>query len=129
MLVLRRFPIAIILPIWENNISKYARTPMKINHWGRVRQFIRKYPAAEKPLKLWKRSVIEARWTKFSDVKHTFNSADWFEKAIIFDIAGNNIRLVAVCRFDLGRLYIDKVMIHEEYDKGLWKQRYSKNRK
>ncbi len=101
---------------------------MKINHWGRVRQFIKKHPVAERPLRLWKRSIIEARWKNFSDVKKTFNSVDWFEKAIIFDIAGNSIRLIAICRFDLGRLYIDKVMTHQEYDKGLWKRRYSKSK-
>jgi mRNA interferase HigB len=102
---------------------------MKINHWGRARQFIRKYPEAEKPLRAWKRTTIEANWSNFAEVKHTFNSADWFVGVIIFDIAGNNIRLISVCRFELGRLYIDKVMTHREYDKGTWKERYQKGRK
>jgi mRNA interferase HigB len=99
---------------------------VKINHWGRARKFIGKHPEAEKPLRVWKRTAIEANWSSFSEVKRTFNSVDWFEGAIIFDIAGNNIRLIAVCRFDLGSLYIDKVMNHEEYDKGNWKERYKK---
>jgi mRNA interferase HigB len=102
---------------------------MKINHWGRARQFIKKHVEAERPLRIWKRTVIEANWANFPDVKNTFNSVDWFEGAIIFDIAGNNIRLVAVCRFDLGRLYIDKVMTHEEYDRGSWKKRYQKQKR
>lgn len=99
---------------------------MKINHWGRVRQFINKHPEALSPLRNWKRAVIEASWDKFTDVKKTFNSADWYEGAVIFDIGGNNIRLIAVCRFEIGRLYIDKVMTHSEYEKGNWKKRYDK---
>ena len=101
---------------------------MKVNHWGRARLFIKEHPEAESALRAWKRAVLEANWDNFPDVKETFNSADWYEGAIIFDIAGNNIRLVAVCRFDLGRLYIDRVMTHEEYDKGTWKKRYAKKK-
>jgi mRNA interferase HigB len=102
---------------------------MKVNHWGQSRRFIKKHPEAEKALKIWKRSVIEARWSNFSDIKQTFNTVDWFEGAIIFDIAGNNIRLIAMCKFELGRLYIDKIMTHDEYNKGAWKKRYKKQKR
>jgi mRNA interferase HigB len=102
---------------------------MKVNHWGRARKFIRQHPRAEQPLQAWKRTVIGASWTNFPEIRRTFNTVDWFEGAIIFDIAGNNIRIVAVCRFDLGRLYIDKVMTHEQYDKGAWKKRYEKEKR
>jgi mRNA interferase HigB len=99
---------------------------MKINHWGRARKFIKKHADAESSLRAWKRTVSEAAWTNFPDVKTTCNSVDWYEGALIFDIRGNNIRLIAVCRFELGRLYIDKVLTHLEYDKGAWKKRYEK---
>jgi mRNA interferase HigB len=102
---------------------------MRINHWGRARQFIKEHPKAANSLSNWKKAVVEARWDSFADVKATFNSADWFEGAIIFDIGGNNIRLIAVCRFELGRLYIDKVLTHEGYDRGAWKKRYTKRKK
>ncbi len=101
---------------------------MKINHWGRVREFIKEHVEAASSLQTWKRTVIEATWTNFPDVKNTFNSVDWYEGALIFDIGGNNIRLVAICRFELGRLYIDKVLTHEEYDRGTWKKRYKKKK-
>lgn len=97
---------------------------MKINHWGRARQFISQHPEAEKSLRLWKHTVIAAKWENFPAIKRTFNTVDWYEGAIIFDIKGNKIRLIAVCRFELGRLYIHKVMNHEEYDRGAWKERY-----
>jgi len=102
---------------------------MRINHWGRARKFIKAHPEARKPLTTWKKAVIEATWTSFPDVRRTFNSADWYEGAIIFDSGGNNYRLIAICRFELDRIYIDKVLTHEEYDKGNWKQRYEKKKK
>ncbi len=102
---------------------------MRINHWGRARQFIKAHPEAESPLRNWKKAVIEASWTNFPDVRNTFNSADWYQGAIIFDIGGNNYRLIAVCRFELDRLYIDKILNHQEYDRGAWKNRYKQMKK
>lgn len=84
---------------------------------------------AESSLPNWKKTVAEAVWTSFPEVNETFNSADWYKGAIIFDIGGNNFRLIAICRFELSRLYIDKVLTHEEYDKGAWKKRYDKKKK
>ncbi len=106
-----------------------ATIRMKINHWGRARQFIKDHPEAANPLRNWKKSVVEATWTSFPEIKETFNSVDWYGGAIIFNIAGNNLRLIAICRFELGRLYIDKVLTHEEYDKGAWRKRYDKKKK
>jgi mRNA interferase HigB len=102
---------------------------MKVNHWGRVRKFIQEHAEAESPLRAWKKAVIEAQWANFPDVRKTFNSADWYEGAIIFDIGGNNYRLIAVCRFQLGRLYIDRVLTHEEYEKETWKKRYEERKR
>jgi mRNA interferase HigB len=101
---------------------------MKINHWGRARKFIKKHREAESALRAWKRAVVEADWSNFPDVKRSFKSVDWYEGALIFDIGGNNIRLIAVCRFLLGRLYIDKVLTHEECDRGSWKKRYDRKK-
>src|SRR5579885_2286035 len=102
---------------------------MKINHWGRARAFIKRHAEADTPLRSWKKAVVEANWSSFPDVRQTFNSADWYEGAIIFDIGGNNFRLIAICRFELGRLYIDKVLTHQEYDTGTWKKRYESKKK
>ena len=101
---------------------------MKINHWGRARGFIKDHTEAAEPLRTWRTAVVNANWTSFPDVKETFNTVDWYKGALIFDIGGNNVRLIAVCRFELGRLYIDKVLTHKEYDTGTWKKRYDKKK-
>jgi mRNA interferase HigB len=115
-----------ILPFWENiGVGRFC---VKINHWGRARKFIRAYPNSGPALKAWKHAVAAANWSSFPEVRRTFNSVDWFEGALVFNIGGNNVRLVAVCRFELKRLYIDKVMTHEEYDADAWKARYRSTR-
>lgn len=95
---------------------------MQIVHWGRARQFYREHTAAEQPLKRWRTAVQKASWNNFPEVRSTFNSADWVDGKIMFDIGGNNYRVVAVAEFKMGKLYIRQVLTHEEYDKGKWKE-------
>lgn len=95
---------------------------MQVLHWGKARQFFRKYPAAETPLKQWRTAVQAADWKNFPDVRRTFNAADWVDGKIVFDIKGNDFRLVAIAVFEEGKLYIRQVLTHEEYDKSTWKK-------
>jgi mRNA interferase HigB len=39
----------------------------------------------------------------------------------VFDIGGNNFRLIAVIHFNRGKLFVRHVLTHAEYDKGKWK--------
>lgn len=118
-----------ILPKWEKMaINRKAAKRMKVNHWGRARKFIRAHREAATPLGNWKRAVINANWLSYPDIQNTWRAVDWYEGAVIFDIAGNNFRLVTICRFELETVYIDKILTHEEYDKGKWKERYAKTR-
>lgn len=66
---------------------------------------------------IWIQKCEAANWKKFSDVKKTFNSVDINGSEFIFDIAGNNFRLIAKVRFEEGILTILEVLTHEEYDR------------
>lgn len=94
---------------------------MQVIHWGRARQFYKKHRLAEAPLKQWRTVVLAADWKTFPDVRETFNTADWVDGKIVFDIKGNDYRLVAIANFKNGKLYIRHVMTHQEYDEGSWK--------
>ena len=102
---------------------------MKVIHWGKAKKFIRQHANAASPLAFWKKSAIEAQWNSFADIKETFNTADWVEDLIVFDIGGNKFRLIAICRFELGSLYIQDVMTNEEYDRSKWKGQSKRRRK
>lgn len=95
---------------------------MQVIQWGRARKFFQKHSEAETPLKNWRLAVQEADWKNFSEVKQTFNTADWVEGRIVFDIKGNDYRLIAVAYFADDKLWIRNVLTHQEYDKGDWKK-------
>lgn len=81
---------------------------------------------AKKPLERWIEVTELAIWSCFSDVRKTFNHADSYKqngkKYIIFNIAGNNYRLITSIKY--GQLVVVAiVMTHKEYDLGKWKDK------
>lgn len=94
---------------------------MQVIHWGKARKFYKKYPEAEYPLKQWKQAVQNADWKNFSDVRNTFSSADWVSANIVFNIKGNDFRLIAIAAFSNDKLYIKRILTHEEYNKTVWR--------
>lgn len=83
-----------------------------------LKQFIKEHPRAESPLEDWVTKTRAAKWKNSADILRTFNSANLVgHNKWIFDIGGNNFRMAAMVWIKSGRVYILKVMTHEEYDK------------
>ena len=60
----------------------------------------------------------DAEWHNFSDIRADFPDADYVgNQHYVFNIRGNNYRLVVVIKFTIGRLFIRFVGTHGEYDK------------
>ncbi len=80
--------------------------------------------AAEVPLRAWYRTVRQADWQDFADVKATYSTADLVKKSrkVVFDIGGNKFRLVAVIDYPRHKVFVRAVVDHAEYDKGAWKK-------
>jgi mRNA interferase HigB len=55
------------------------------------------------------------------DVRNTFANADAVDKWTVFNIKGNNYRLIAETNYKYKRLYIRHVLTHAEYDQEKWK--------
>lgn len=59
-----------------------------------------------------------AEWDCFADVKDTFNSVDNVgNQHYVFNIKGNNYRLIAVIKFTIKTIFIRFIGTHREYDK------------
>ena len=69
----------------------------------------------------WFTRTKKAKWDSFKDVKADFGSADQVGRLTVFDIGGNNDRLIAHIHFNRGKVYVRHVLTHSEYDKGAWK--------
>ena len=87
----------------------------------KLREFWAEHPDAETPLKAWIKVTREARWEKFADVREVYAHADQVGKLTVFNIGGNKFRLVVVIHFNRGKAYVRRVLTHEAYDRGAWK--------
>lgn len=100
----------------------YYRTPnlfiMRIISRSTLVEYYTKNPQAKVPLEDWYEKTKKAEWTCFADIKETFNTVSIVgNKHYVFNIKGNDYRLVVVILFTPQRVYIRFVGTHAEYDK------------
>lgn len=69
-------------------------------------------------LERWYDIAQKADWHNFSEMRIDFPTADYVgNQRYVFNIRGNNYRLVVVVKFTIGRVFIRFVGTHTEYDK------------
>jgi len=78
-------------------------------------EFWTRHPPACAPMTAWFRVVSSAAFSRFADVRQTFNSADRVGDFVVFDV-GAGYRIVTVIHFNRGRIYLRRVLTHREYD-------------
>jgi len=88
----------------------------------RLRTFWREHGQAQTALRAWYRVVRTARWTRFSDVRTTYRHADLVGKFIVFNVGGNNYRVITEINFRTHNVFIRHVLTHDDYDKQTWKK-------
>lgn len=91
-----------------------------------LRDFWRKHPEAEGVLREWHSVVEHADFRDFNHVRAMFGSADYVPPYTIFDIGGNNYRLVVIVRYRFKKVFVHQVMTHREYDN--WNKLYRKGK-
>lgn len=80
--------------------------------------FAEKHPLAAAPLNNWYNIAKAANWNKLTDIKEVFNNVDYVgNDRYVFNIKGNDYRLVVMIFFDKRTLYIRFIGTHGEYDK------------
>ncbi|MGV3600406.1 MAG: type II toxin-antitoxin system HigB family toxin [Dyadobacter fermentans] len=83
-----------------------------------LNRYASKYPAARKSIDQWYDIVRGADWSCPNDVKKFFNSADYVgNHRFVFNISGNDHRLITVIHFRVRTLYIVFLGTHSEYDR------------
>jgi mRNA interferase HigB len=75
---------------------------------------------ARKDLLTWFKMAEDADWAHFGALKQTFGSADQVGNCVVFDVGSNRFRLIGRVFYTSGKLYILRVMDHQEYDKRRW---------
>lgn len=77
-----------------------------------------KYPDAEQPLKAWYDEALKAQWKAPQDIKNHYASASFLaNNRVVFNIKGNDHRLIVAVAYRLGAIYIKFVGTHKQYDR------------
>ena len=83
-----------------------------------LKEYAEKHPDSKTALQEWVTIVKRSEWRCFADVKATFNSVDNVgNQHYVFNIKGNNYRLVVVIKFTIKFVYVRFIGTHKEYDK------------
>jgi len=83
-----------------------------------LNEFCDEYNAACKPLINWYNETKKSDWSHFLDLKKSFRSADYVgNDRYVFNIKGNDYRLIALIIFKTRTVFILFIGSHKEYDK------------
>ena len=73
---------------------------------------------ARQPLQAWYEDVRHAVWKSPSDIKVVYRNASFIgNNRVVFNIKGNNYRLIAAVNYSFGIVYIRFVGNHALYEK------------
>ena len=89
---------------------------MNIIALRKLREFWHKHPESETALRAWYKRFRKSNPENFSKLRELFNTAGYADPYTIFDIAGNNYRVIVVVVYRGNMAFIKRVFTHREYD-------------
>jgi mRNA interferase HigB len=82
-----------------------------------LREFWEQFPETEEPLLAWYREVEKEDWDGPAKVKEKYRSPSIIKGSrVVFNIKGNDYRLVVKINYSYRMIYIRFVGTHAEYD-------------
>ncbi len=93
---------------------------MRVISKRRLREFWTIHPAAAGPLLFWYRVTRKATWRTLAETRQDFRHADSVGACTVFNIKGNDFRLIAGVRYESQRVFVLRIMTHKQYDTEDW---------
>ena len=98
---------------------------MKISGQPDLYTFSTLHSLARRRIERWLQTTKAADWKSPVDLKKTFPSADFVKvrsgaTVVVFNLGGNNYRLIASVRYELQRVIVLRIYTHQEYSKHPW---------
>lgn len=102
-----------------NSVSFYYICEMNIYNKSSIIEFFKKHADARVPLQVWHEEVELKKWKSPNQVKQEYGGSVSILKnsRVVFDIKGNDYRIVAAINYENGWLFIKFIGTHREYDK------------
>ena len=94
---------------------------MRIISRRALRVFWETHHESEIVLDDWFRKIKRLDARTFSQLRSTFPSADRVGDCVVFNVGGNNYRIIVHLDYDLQIVWIRAVLSHAEYSKEKWK--------
>ena len=88
----------------------------------KILDFVKIHPNARSSILSWYNIVDNTDFGSFNELRSVFPSADQVGKFTVFNISGNNFRLIAAVHYNRAKVYIRHILTHVEYDRGKWKE-------
>lgn len=79
------------------------------------------YPDVKKQIDSWYTTVKKAEWHNLEDVRKIYRDAEAVGNFTVFNIKGNDYRLIVDINYDSQTVYYKYFLTHAEYDKNRWK--------
>jgi mRNA interferase HigB len=88
---------------------------------------IRRFPKSKRWIENWSSIAKKAEWKNIVEVRTSYPSADPVavksgKTVVIFNVCGNDYRLITAIHYNRGIIYTLRFMTHAEYSKNKWKQ-------
>ena len=91
---------------------------MRIVSKKKLVDYYLKHTGSKTALEEWYKKVSKAEWKNFNELKQHFLSADYVGNyRVVFNIKGNDYRLVAIVIYVSQKVYVRWIGTHSEYDK------------
>lgn len=91
---------------------------MRVIAVSALRAFWEKYPQAEIPLRAWYAEASRADWASPKAIKAAHRNASFVgNNRVVFNIKGNDFRLVVAVHYNRRMMYVRFVGTHKQYDK------------
>lgn len=91
---------------------------MRIIAIKRLKEFWKKHPTSEQPLRAWYIETLSADWKGPNYIKNFYRTASNLKNnRVVFNIKGNDYRLIVAVNYFYKVVYIRFTCTHQEYNK------------
>ncbi len=91
---------------------------MRVITLSTLKNFCVKHKDADQPLRAWYEEAVNASWTQPTDIKAQYANASILKnRRVVFNIKGNDFRLVVAISYKLQLVFIKFLGTHAQYDK------------
>lgn len=110
-----------MFPDWEHVLDSSAMV-MRIVGVKRLDEFCAKHPPTRSWVRSWMAETKNSSWVTPHDIKRRFPSASFIGELVIFNVKGNDYRLVTQVAYQTRVVVVKWVGTHQAYSSINWEK-------